>query len=127
MSIESWKNACESWRATALLAALLAILIASNGGVQGQELPWTKNPCQTGVKRAASMKELLVNVDASHWDSLLDGESLSVNEDETLNRILFRLPRISGYDWKRLAQPLGDAHALAAAPQPARGNTFRIE
>ena len=73
------------------------------------------------------MKELLVNVDASHWAGFLDGQMLSVNEDEALNRILFRLPRVSGYDWQRLSKLLGDAHAVATDPQQVRGASFQIQ
>jgi hypothetical protein len=110
---------------------MLALGPAANGGRNsafGQtDLPWTKNAGQASGKRAESIKALLVNVDASHWNNFFDGQPLSVNEDETLHRILFRLPRISGYDWHRLARPLGDGHPLAKEPAEQRGQAFRIE
>jgi hypothetical protein len=113
------------------LATMLALGPAADGGRNsafGQtDLPWTKNAGQASGKRAESIKALLVNVDASNWNNFFDGQPLSVNEDETLHRILFRLPRISGYDWHRLARPLGDGHPLAKEPAEQRGQAFRIE
>lgn len=91
------------------------------------DLPWTRNAGQPGGKRADSIKSLIVNVDASQWNNFFDGQAMSINEDETLHRILFRLPRISGYDWHRLARPLGDGHRLAKEPAGQRGQAVRVE
>lgn len=114
------------------LAALLALLLTwgsltTPGNSQAQELPWTKNPGKTAVKRAATLKELFVNVDDSQWSHLIDGEPLSVNEDETLNRVLLRVARVSGYDWQRLSQPLGDGSRFVADPTAQRAQGASIE
>ncbi|MEY4177654.1 MAG: hypothetical protein RLY70_1228 [Planctomycetota bacterium] len=108
--------------------SLLALAAVDSDAIRAQgDLPWTRSANQASGKRAESIKALLVNVDASHWNNFFDGQPLSVNEDETLHRILFRLPRISGYDWHRLARPLGDGHTLAKEPAAARGQAFRLE
>ncbi|MFO0904577.1 MAG: hypothetical protein U0939_16350 [Pirellulales bacterium] len=99
----------------------LLACVPSLAAAQPTELPWTKNPGQLSVKRAASLRELLVHIEPSHWNSFLDGQPLSVNEDETLYRLLYRLPGVSGYDWQRLSQPLGDARWLMDAPADQRG------
>ncbi|MFM7073990.1 MAG: hypothetical protein ACKO38_19560, partial [Planctomycetota bacterium] len=115
-------------RRTALALACLLASAAVQEAVLGQnDLPWTRNAGTSSGKRAESLKSLLVNVDSSHWNNFFDGQPLSVNEDEPLHRILFRLPRISGYDWHRLARPLGDGHPLAKEPAAQRGQAFRLE
>lgn len=109
------------------LGCLLSFSGALPLAAQGPDLPWTRNPGQTATRRASSVKELLVNVEPSHWGSFQDGEPLSVNEDETLYRLLFRLPRVGGYDWQRLSQPLGDGRSLVEKPAEQRGLSLAFQ
>lgn len=117
-----------SWFAFELAWLVLPwVVLAPAFAVAQGDLPWTRNAGQPAGKRADSIKSLIVNVDASQWNNFFDGQALSINEDETLHRILFRLPRINGYDWHRLARPLGDGHPLAKEPAGQRGQAFRVE
>ncbi|MFO0817321.1 MAG: hypothetical protein U1A77_05235 [Pirellulales bacterium] len=117
-------------RLFAMLAISLLLNALRSGGGENctaQELPWTKNPGKTAVKRAETLKELFVNVDDSQWSHLIDGEPLSVNEDETLNRVLLRVARIGGYDWHRLCKPLGDGRRFVDDPAARRADGVLLE
>ncbi|HND52069.1 MAG TPA: hypothetical protein PLV92_06725, partial [Pirellulaceae bacterium] len=81
------------------------------GKKPSSKLPWAKSRASTPAngttsgadRRANTARDLLVNLEDSQLANFRDGEALSVNEEETLTRVLFRLPKFGPYDTFRLA------------------------
>jgi len=93
-----------------------------------EKLPWTKPnaPGKPAARRAQSARELLVNVEESQLANFRDGQPLTVDEDETLFRILYRVPMFGAFDTERLSVEL-DAAAVDAAPAESRAKLFHLQ
>lgn len=110
------------------LGLVVGWLAAPVGFAQSSKpLPWTKQaaPGKPSARRAQSARDLLVNVEASQWANFRDGQDLSVDEDETLYRVLYRMPTIDGNESHRLAREWNSA-ATDMSPSAARGELFRV-
>ncbi|MFM8252205.1 MAG: hypothetical protein ACKOBW_11465, partial [Planctomycetota bacterium] len=57
-------------------------------------------------RRVVSARDLIVNVEPSQWEMLRDGRGWHADEEETLTRVLYRLPIIGPNDSYRLARPV---------------------
>ncbi|MEN6495892.1 MAG: hypothetical protein ABFD16_16545 [Thermoguttaceae bacterium] len=66
-------------------------------------------------------------IDKSHFARLTDGNLWQEGENELLFRIMFRLRDFRLMDIERWARPLVSATELAAKPDDARGEFFRLQ
>ena len=120
---------------------LLLVLFASlslgvaNGQTQpvaptnSSVLPWNRDESTLGALPArppTSARELLINVDESEWNHFVDGQPLNAGDDETLNRILYRLPAIQLDNVEQLTR--GDVawQQLAEDPKRYRAEFFKL-
>lgn len=69
----------------------------------------------------------LYEIDKSHFARLTDGTPWQEGENELLFRILFRLRDFRLMDIEAWARPLASVTELAAKPDDARGEFFRLE
>ena len=94
------------------------------------KLPWMK----AGTSRAAvvrpqitSARQLLVTLDDSQLENFYDRQPLNVNEDETLYRILFRLPNVGQHHVERLVTRDVAWQTLVDDPAPHRIEIFKLK
>ncbi len=75
--------------------------------------------------RPQQMLELLGITD-SDWSRLVDGQALGSEDEETVIKLLYRMPHISWYDLDRMARPQAELRRAFEDPGGARGDIFRI-
>ncbi len=121
-----------AWAVVLLLAALAA---APAAGQDGQEdpgaLPFGQPQPLSDLLPApqqAGPRDLLnvYGIDESQLRMFSDGQPLGADDEETLVRILFRLPQFSLELLNRWAPPQIDRPALVAAPGEHRGDALRV-
>lgn len=117
-------------RLAAVLLGLSVVLQApAMAWGQRASLPWSRPSAAVSggaARRAATARELLVNVDDSQIAHFRDREPLGVNDAETLTRILFRLPKIGAFDTERLALPAPSFDKVVEKPEDFRVKIFRL-
>ena len=96
------------------------------------KLPWNMvdaSRSRLPVRRLGGPRELLdlYGVDDSHIRQLFDGRPVDGDEEESLVRILYRLPRFGLESIDRWTQPPVAGAEMAAAPDDFRIQFFRIE
>jgi hypothetical protein len=103
------------------------------------KLPWSDQQDKLGdlpARRLASARELLnlFNVDESHLAAFTDGQPLGAEDEETLVKILYRLPRFPLNDLHRWARSTDELSSIAELPEEHRcdvvklhGRTTKIE
>ena len=92
-------------------------------------LPWAKsdaNPAATTTRKTLTARELLVNLDDSQLQAFMDGRSLVVDEDESLIRVLFRVPKFGQNAVEELARDPGDWKAFFDEPDNRRVQIYRL-
>jgi hypothetical protein len=116
---------------------LLNVLIFSGivGSVasaqNGEPLPWDevqKNPQGLPPRQLTHPSELLelYGIAESQLKMLADGESLGANDEETLVRILYQMPRFPLHALQRWSAPRLDVDAFVTAPTDHRGDAVRL-
>ncbi|MDA1053919.1 MAG: hypothetical protein O3C40_26005 [Planctomycetota bacterium] len=95
------------------------------------KLPWSDQQAQLGdlpARRMTHARELLhlLSIDESQLAGFADGKPLGAQDEETVNRILYRIPRFPLNDLHRWAQSTENLSALIAAPNDHRADTFLI-
>ena len=73
--------------------------------VERGKLPWSKagtSRVTIARPRVTSARQLLVTLDDSQLDNFFDRQPLNISEDETLYRILYRLPNVGQHHIERL-------------------------
>ena len=92
--------------------------------------PWMRAGGTSSTKtprRSVSARELLLNVEASQWEMLRDGRPLHADEEETLTRVLYRLPVIGPNDSFRLAKQVASWKEFPGELAPQRGDMVRFK
>ena len=69
----------------------------------------------------------LYELDASHWQRFVGGESLRGEEREPLFRLLYVLPRLRATDVQRWAIPLVDPSTGVPLEEPVRGQLYSVQ
>jgi hypothetical protein len=95
----------------------------------GVELPWLKKKngaFPLPAQRSMTARQLLINIDDSELARLQDGQPLNSDDEETITRILYRLPAFALDDVERLQQKDVSLGQLAAEPANHRVEIFRI-
>ncbi|MEO8495865.1 MAG: hypothetical protein ABI614_12390, partial [Planctomycetota bacterium] len=130
----------------AVLIALLPVLppsVAQDAAVPGGggatdvespgvgKLPWSAQQEQLGglpARRMTHAREFLslLSIDESQLAGFADGQPLGVQDEETVVRMLYSIPRFPLNDLQRWAQPIENLAALIAAPGDHRADTFLI-
>ncbi|MBC8354125.1 MAG: hypothetical protein H8E66_19205 [Planctomycetes bacterium] len=95
------------------------------------KLPWNDQQTQLGnlpARRLTHARELLnlLSIDESQLAAFADGEPLGDQDEETVIRILYRLPRFARNDLYRWAQPIKSLSAIEETPNDHRADTFLI-
>jgi len=95
------------------------------------KLPWSDRQDHLGdlpARRLTHARELLslLSIDASQLAGFVDGEPLGVQDEETVARILYRLPRFPLNELHRWAQSTENVAAFLAVPGDHRADTFLI-
>ncbi|MEX0819541.1 MAG: hypothetical protein WD070_08100, partial [Pirellulaceae bacterium] len=67
-----------------------------------------------------------MSIDDSQLAGFADGEPLGIQDEETVRRILYSMPRMPLSDLDRWAQPTENLSALLSAPNDHRADTFLI-
>src|SRR5262249_11130095 len=89
------------------------------------KLPWSKaEPASppAPARQPTSARELLVNLDESQLQAFVDGRPLVVDEEESLIRVLFRVPKFGPSAVESLARKPDDWKPLVNEP-----DKYRIE
>lgn len=118
----------------AISAGLPAALLAQTGDTAAPvkkpvTLPWrtaTGNGAAgpAGLSPQAMLK--LVGIDEHEFAHLHDGRTIAGDEDSTLAKILYRLPRYDPPQWERWCTQPPAWSALRSAPAQHRGDCFLI-
>ena len=95
------------------------------------QLPWDEQQNRLDAlpaRRLVHARELLhlLSIDDSQLAGLADGEPLGAQDEETVTRILFQMPRFPLHDLHRWARTTNDLSLLATAPNDHRADTFLI-
>lgn len=106
----------------------------SSTGVESSEfgkLPWSDQQQHLGdlpARRLGHARELLslLSIDESQLAGFVDGSPLGVQDEETVIRILYRIPRFPLNDLHLWAQSTDNLSGLLAAPRDHRADTFLI-
>ena len=110
-------------KATATTLVCLMLVSASTfGQVDESASAVTALP----TRPSASARELLVNVDESDLNHFIDRQPLDANDEETLDRILYRLPAIRLDSIERIARTEPNWTQLADDPGSQRAECFRL-
>ncbi|HAA70613.1 MAG TPA: hypothetical protein DCE55_15860 [Planctomycetaceae bacterium] len=80
-----------------------------------------------GKARSPRAQLAQAGIDDSHWHQFVDGSALSEADEETLLKILFRLPRLfSSYDLERMAHQKIPVD-ITEEPDPHRGKVLVLQ
>jgi hypothetical protein len=95
------------------------------------KLPWSDQQEHLGdlpARRLTHARELLslLSIDESQLAGFADGSPLGVQDEETVIRILYRIPRFPLNDLHLWAQSTDNLSGLLAAPSDRRADTFLI-
>jgi hypothetical protein len=93
------------------------------------QLPWNRALGATdpfSARPATSARKLLINVDESELNHFVDRQPLGSGDEETLVRILYRLPAIQVDDVERLTRGDVTWQQLLDDPRPWRAEFFRL-
>jgi hypothetical protein len=90
------------------------------------DLPWQKRngaPSQMPSITPQAMLDLY-GIDASHLQSFIDGRPLVVDEDETLVKLMFRMPRLEPPQWEAWCATEVPWNLLRDEPSKHRADCF---
>lgn len=92
------------------------------------DLPWQKTSDAPSVKPQITPQAMLelYGIDASHLQSLIDGRPLVVDEDETLVKLMFRMPRLEPPQWEAWCAADVPWDKLREEPAPRRADCFIV-
>ncbi|HRX81306.1 MAG TPA: hypothetical protein P5307_19690, partial [Pirellulaceae bacterium] len=95
------------------------------------KLPWSDQQEQIGdlpARRLTHARELLslLSIDESQLAAFEDGSPLGMQDEETVRRILYRIPRFPLNDLHRWAKSTDKLDAVIAAPSEHRADTFLL-
>ncbi|MCA9121277.1 MAG: hypothetical protein H6822_21485 [Planctomycetaceae bacterium] len=96
-----------------------------------ESLPWADQQDHIGdlpARRLVHAREFLnlLSIDESQLASFADGEPLGPQDEETVRRILYRMPRFALNDLHRWAETTKDLEPLINSPEEHRADTFLL-
>jgi hypothetical protein len=96
------------------------------------KLPWDDQQDKTAglpARRLGSPREMLdlYGIDRSQLSTFSDGEALGQQDEETIVRLLYQMPRFPLNDVYRWAKPMAELPSLTDAPLSQHGNVFSIQ
>ena len=91
------------------------------------ELPWLRQDSSaTSNRPTGSARELLVGMEPSQLEVFRDREPLSINEDEALCKVLYRISRFAPDTIQRYVTNLTDLRAVWESPDTFRFQVFDV-
>ncbi len=95
------------------------------------KMPWSEQQDQLGdlpARRMTHARELLslLSIDESQLAGFADGKPLGIQDEETVLRMLYRMPRFPLNDLHRWARSTGGLAELITTPNDHRADTFLI-
>lgn len=96
-----------------------------------EKMPWSDQQDQIGdlpARRLTHARELLnlLSIDESQLAAFADGTPLGAQDEETVRRLLYRMPRFPLNDLHRWAHSIGELTPLITSPTDHRADTFLL-
>jgi hypothetical protein len=102
---------------------------AEKGPYPDGRLPWESAlPAKLPGKKLESVKEILqlLGIDNSQWRNFYQDRPFDVGEEEYINRVLLRIPRVGRDNLLKFRQEKWDPATLLASPSEQQGSTFLL-